>query len=54
VEELGGVGGFALDAEQDVEGGGARGGDGHGFDCSFRLIKTAEDAGDAEGFEGTS
>ncbi len=31
VEEFGGVGGFALDAEEDVEGGGAGGGDGHRF-----------------------
>ena len=29
VEEFGGVGGFAFDAEENVEGGGAGGGDGH-------------------------
>jgi hypothetical protein len=29
VEEFGGVGGFAFDTEEDVEGGSAGGGDGH-------------------------
>ena len=49
VQQVGGVGGFALDAEQDIEGGSARGGDGHGCDCSGRKPFTTEDTEEHRG-----
>jgi hypothetical protein len=40
VEKVGGVGGFAIDAEEDVEGGGAGGRDWHLLiDCRLRREK---------------
>jgi hypothetical protein len=48
VEEFGGVGGFALDAEQDVEGGGASWGDGHRVSLYGRSNHNTEEAEDAE------
>jgi hypothetical protein len=44
MEEFGGVGGFAFDAEEDVEGGGAGGGRGH----ALRLYGKRK-CGDGEG-----
>ena len=41
VQKFGGVGGVALDAEEDVEGGGAGGGDGHCFDCRLSTEERA-------------
>jgi hypothetical protein len=43
VEEFGGVGGVALDAEEDIEGGGAGGRNGHGV-----IVRKTEDPEDAE------
>jgi hypothetical protein len=50
VKKVGGVGGFALDAEEDVEGCGAGGRDGHGsiVGAGHRKMLSPEDAGDTE------
>jgi hypothetical protein len=37
VQEFAGIGGIAFDAQQNVEGGGASGGERHGWDCTKML-----------------